>query len=269
MKPQFTLNTKGIAILIGAFITTSLALSLYAIFSLFVLKDSVQYSVGFTIISFVLSMGIPIFAFDIFVVKPQTGHSLGFSHKALPTSDYLLFIGMWLGMALISEQATALIPTDSGWLGQQYQEFQQVFSLIKQDKIGMLLLVGIIAPILEEILFRGIIQQGLINKGMPPYTAIILSALIFGIVHANPWQFIGASMLGLVLGWAYYQTQTIVLPILLHALNNLISCFIIFYTDKESISEVFDWSTSLSIITGTLFLILCFYIYNKRKINFN
>ncbi len=41
----------------------------------------------------------------------------------------------------------------------------------------------------------------MINNGVKPANAILFSAFIFGIVHLNPWQFIGAFLLGIVLEW--------------------------------------------------------------------
>ncbi len=54
---------------------------------------------------------------------------------------------------------------------------------ISDDTFTLFLLVSFFAPIIEEILFRGIIQKGMINKGVKPAKAIIISALAFGIVH--------------------------------------------------------------------------------------
>jgi len=77
----------------------------------------------------------------------------------------------------------------------------------------------IMAPILEELIFRGVILDGLLKKYRAT-GAIFLSALLFGIVHLNPWQFVGAFLLGLLFGWVYWQTKSLLLTILLHFFNN-------------------------------------------------
>jgi membrane protease YdiL (CAAX protease family) len=66
------------------------------------------------------------------------------------------------------------------------------FSTIATDTAGIYLLTVFFAPIIEEISFRGIIQKGMINKGVKPRNAIIFSALAFGIFHLNPWQTVNA-----------------------------------------------------------------------------
>ncbi|MDO7885190.1 CPBP family intramembrane glutamic endopeptidase [Hymenobacter cheonanensis] len=82
----------------------------------------------------------------------------------------------------------------------------------------------LLAPVLEEILFRGILLRGLL-RNYSPALAIGQSALLFGIIHFNPAQSLFALCFGLTLGWIYYRTQSLVLCIVLHGLNNLLSFF--------------------------------------------
>jgi uncharacterized protein len=77
----------------------------------------------------------------------------------------------------------------------------------------------IAAPLCEELIFRGILLQRWATKWNPPI-ALILTSLLFGILHVN---FIGAGILGLVAGVLYYQTKSLWTPIALHAMNNTIA----------------------------------------------
>lgn len=81
----------------------------------------------------------------------------------------------------------------------------------------------ICAPILEELLCRGIMLRGMIETGMNPAKAILWSAFIFGVIHMNPWQALPAFLLGTLFGWLYYKTRCIWVPVILHVLNNSIS----------------------------------------------
>ena len=78
------------------------------------------------------------------------------------------------------------------------------------------------APIFEELLFRGIILNGLLNryKGNQK-KAILYSAIIFGVVHFNIPQGINAFMIGIILGGIYYYTGSMKLAIFAHFINNL------------------------------------------------
>lgn len=78
----------------------------------------------------------------------------------------------------------------------------------------------ICAPLLEELLCRGIMLRGMIENGMSPAKAIIWSALIFGVIHMNPWQALPAFLMGLMFGWLYYKTRCIWIPVTLHVINN-------------------------------------------------
>lgn len=80
----------------------------------------------------------------------------------------------------------------------------------------------VLAPICEELLFRGVLLRGLL-RNYRPGVAIAQSALLFGIIHFNPAQSVGAFFIGLVLGWCYYQTRSLGLCICLHGLNNLLA----------------------------------------------
>ena len=82
--------------------------------------------------------------------------------------------------------------------------------------------VGILAPLTEEVVFRGAILRtllGMMSK-RNHWVAIMISAAIFGAVHGNAAQFVNALFMGLLLGWMYYRTRSLVPGILLHWVNN-------------------------------------------------
>ncbi|MFM8334596.1 MAG: aldehyde dehydrogenase family protein, partial [Opitutaceae bacterium] len=80
-------------------------------------------------------------------------------------------------------------------------------------------LAVVVAPLTEELVFRGLILRGLLGRWRPA-AAIIGSAVLFAATHLNPAQAPVAMLLGLVLGWAYVRTRSLGLCIAGHALNN-------------------------------------------------
>lgn len=80
--------------------------------------------------------------------------------------------------------------------------------------------ISILAPILEEVMFRGAIQGCMLRNLRSARTAIIVSALIFGIFHMNPVQVVYATLLGIIFGWMYYRTGSLMSVIVGHVLNN-------------------------------------------------
>lgn len=85
--------------------------------------------------------------------------------------------------------------------------------------------VGILAPLGEEMVFRGAILRSLLNifDKQWAWVAIVISALSFGLVHGNLAQGFHATLIGLLLGWMYWRTDSIVPGIVFHWINNTIA----------------------------------------------
>ena len=100
------------------------------------------------------------------------------------------------------------------------------------------LCVSIFAPFFEEWLCRGMVERGLLGRGVKPVWAIVLSALFFALIHLNPWQAIPAFLLGCLFGYVYYKTGSLKLTMLMHFTNNTFA-LIIGHTD--SLQEAETW----------------------------
>ena len=98
------------------------------------------------------------------------------------------------------------------------------------------LTISLLAPVLEEVMFRGAIQGYLTRKLGNPWLAMAIAALVFGVYHMNPVQVVYASMFGFILGWMYYRTGSIMSVIVGHVLNNSIATLtmLMFGTATES-----------------------------------
>ena len=88
----------------------------------------------------------------------------------------------------------------------------------------MILVVGIIGPICEELMFRGIVFHRL-KDWVKPQAAIVISALLFGIYHGNVVQFFYATCMGVMLAIIYDKTGTLWISIVAHIAANLWSLF--------------------------------------------
>lgn len=103
-------------------------------------------------------------------------------------------------------------------------QYQHLFEGIMKEPWGYVA-VGIMAPLVEEVIFRGAILRtllALLGKKRC-WIAILISAALFGLVHGNKAQFVNAMLLGIVLGWMYYRTKSIGPGILLHWMNNSVA----------------------------------------------
>lgn len=93
--------------------------------------------------------------------------------------------------------------------------------VISHEKRSVFQLIGImvVAPVFEEIIFRGIILKGMLIK-YKPLTAILVSAMIFALVHGKPIQIASAFGMGLFVSLIFYQTKSLALTTLTHFFFN-------------------------------------------------
>lgn len=104
--------------------------------------------------------------------------------------------------------------------------------------------ISVLAPVLEEVMFRGAIQGYMMRRFRRPWLAIVVAGLVFGIFHMNPVQVVYASLLGIIFGWIYYRTRSLLSVIVGHVLNNTIATItMLFFADTseaELIGENFS-----------------------------
>ncbi|MYB76531.1 MAG: CPBP family intramembrane metalloprotease [Chloroflexi bacterium] len=85
--------------------------------------------------------------------------------------------------------------------------------------LSTFIVLVIVAPLTEEPLFRGILLHGF-TRNYGTWWAVLGTAFLFGAIHLNPWQFVGAFFLGIVFAWWTLKTRSILPATLGHALNN-------------------------------------------------
>lgn len=110
------------------------------------------------------------------------------------------------------------------------------------------------APIVEELLFRGVLFEEIRNECSLKMT-IFLTALVFGIYHFNIIQTPNTFFMGLVLAYVYYKTGTIKAPIIIHATNNILA----------TIPIIDQGLTPLGISINIVFIMVG--LYSLRKIS--
>ncbi|MEG1581881.1 MAG: type II CAAX endopeptidase family protein [Clostridia bacterium] len=132
----------------------------------------------------------------------------------------------------------------------------------------------IIPAISEEMLFRGLIFNGLKDRGVKK--AVLVSALLFMLMHGSPDQTIHQFILGVLLAYVFYYTGSLWYPIIIHFLNNFIVVFITFITYGQTTDVVTDntWggiistgimSVVFAVISGLLIYFIIIKLLKKRK----
>jgi membrane protease YdiL (CAAX protease family) len=92
----------------------------------------------------------------------------------------------------------------------------------KEGFAGSAFLLVLVAPLTEELLFRGLILRGLLRH-YSVRKALVASAVLFTLLHANPWQVVTPMALGLVLGWWFARTRSLTPCLAAHALLNTLA----------------------------------------------
>lgn len=113
--------------------------------------------------------------------------------------------------------ATYLIPG----IGMQ-DEMAKILSAIPRTPFNISLLVfaiAVMAPIVEEVLFRGFLQNAL-TKYVPVWAAILLSSFLFAVVHLQLYAIPGLMSLSIAFGYLYHRTGSLRTNIILHMANN-------------------------------------------------
>ncbi|MDP9078017.1 MAG: CPBP family intramembrane metalloprotease [Bacteroidota bacterium] len=139
----------------------------------------------------------------------------------------------WLVPVVIIGTLALIIPLE--WLSDLIpmpDSVKKVFEEAFTKDVFSIATVSIAAPILEEILCRGIILNGLL-KNYPPFKAILISAIFFGATHLNPWQALPAFIGGMYLGWLYNKTQSVIPGMIIHFTINFTASMMLFLPGPE------------------------------------
>ena len=97
--------------------------------------------------------------------------------------------------------------------------------LLNGDFIYLFVVLGIIVPLTEEIIYRGLIYNR-VKKYLDVNKAILISSLLFGIFHFNLMQGVYAFIIGIIMGYLYHKYNSILAPVALHmAVNQLTVIF--------------------------------------------
>ena len=143
-----------------------------------------------------------------------------------------------VGLGILLSEADNLLR--SFWpIPEWLEKMLQSFFGESQNLWSSIFTLVIVAAVTEELLFRGLILRGFLQN-YSARTAIVVSALLFGAFHLNPWQFTGAVVLGGVFAWWFVRTRSLLPCLFGHALNNglpLIAMAIPFLKESGFVSD--------------------------------
>lgn len=190
-----------------------------------------------TLLSFAFLYVIPIISACLLMKMPSGGMCGRIYSKPKYFAESMRMLPAFYGAALLTNFLTMLISqifvnTDLE------KSFNTVNELTVDNTLNAVILfiqLVVIAPLFEEFWFRGVVMESLRPYGNG--FAIFVSALLFGMTHANFQQFFYATVLGIGLGYIAVSTGSIIPTMIMHAIFNGISGAMLLFMSTPSVQE--------------------------------
>lgn len=160
----------------------------------------------------------------------KAGYLTGDSRLYSPVSlGWTVVLGA--GAILLLDGLTSALSFLPDWMEASFDYMQSSWAGI--------LLVALAGPVVEELFFRGGVLRVLLRTCRRPWVAIVVSGLVFGLIHMNPAQVVFASFAGILLGWLYWRTRSLIPCMVVHVLNNSFSVWLTLrYPEADSLRQV-------------------------------
>lgn len=162
-------------------------------------------------ITYIITFSLTI-AFGITQKKGDPRENGLFSFAPVKIRILPILIVLTLVIQALLDPITDLIPMPDFF-------YKMFLELMADRSFSTFVMMVIAAPLLEEILFRGIFLDGFL-KNYSARKSIFWSSLFFAVAHMNPWQFIVAFVLGLLIGYVYLKTRSLLPCIFIHFIAN-------------------------------------------------
>lgn len=130
-----------------------------------------------------------------------------------------------------------------------------------------LVTIAVVPAICEELFFRGILQNYLTKASGEK--GIWLTAFVFSAIHMQWEGFLPRFFLGLVLGYLFYWSKSLWLPIIAHFITNGMQVVAVYFYKKTTdvnLEEIGDFPIMVTIIAFFVAIFLGYYIYNQQKL---
>lgn len=244
---------QSILLLLLGLLTTVPFVGIFEFYLLYIPKD-IKDTLSFII----LGLSVIIIAF---IVNSRRKITLNYNLK-LSKDVYPLII--LVPIVILCFQIGVNIPFSKFFHIYSNKDLTNPFDTIT-NTVGALLL----APIIEETIFRGIMLNGILSK-YKPITAIIFVTLFFAIIHVNPTQIFAGLVLGFIFGVVFYKTKNLGFCIMLHSFANLTGLgvgYLVFANHSLQKGYAIYGKSTIYII-GLFIFLLCFFSYRLyHKLN--
>lgn len=136
---------------------------------------------------------------------------------------------------------------------------------------GVIIIVALIPAVAEEFLFRGLIQRNF-EKNLTPLRSAIVTGIIFGAYHMNPFSFVPLAVIGIYLGFLTMRTGSLWVSVGAHFFNNFLACFALFLKFEDDyviLGNASEMSPGILLFTfwafGVIFFVSMYYFLKITK----
>ena len=280
-----------VLIIFSAFVLLNLALSGYYIISGGVSSFGIENLLEDRVLMLSLnSLSIMIFISPYFYVNKLSNYSIKiFPINSTPVILVLLltFFFMILNSGVIEWNKSINFPefmnSFETWAFNKEKELEKITIFLVSFENNWEFLFGILSialipGICEEYLFRGVLQKNfyLISKNI--HIAVWLSALFFSALHLQFYGFFPRMLLGVLFGYIYYWSGSILYPMIAHIFNNFFSLTIFYFSQKGLLNENFEVSINSSpnipigliiisavLFIGFMYLLRRYFLDNEKR----
>ena len=165
--------------------------------------------------------------------------------------------------AMLAEISIRLVPADP-------ESLQFMYDHLPTGPVEVLLAVlavVILAPLAEELIFRGLLHR--LTAGIwGPVAASVISSLVFGILHGEPWILFGLIGVGLVLAFVYETTGSITACWITHAVHNGLSLFLMIKQGPTDLTPqpISPGTISLACISALFLFLVGRFLWDYRRL---
>lgn len=221
------------------------------------------------------SMTFPMITMNVIAMLISYPVSIGVGFKCIKARarDFLstknftgkflvLAIIVGLGVQMVGSYLANFITIGADYLGYSLATLDTTTKPDMKTNIMMGVLACIIAPLFEELLFRGLLLKTLSKSSVR--FGIVASAVLFGLYHGNIPQAVNAILLGLMLGFIAYKAGSILPCIIVHFacnFNGLLQQAIVYFCG-ESMGAIITGIMALTFLVGAGIVLIC---YRKKS----
>lgn len=184
--------------------------------------------------------------------------TVGMMVSVIPLINYLAEVNMRMEVPINSvDRLMRSMEADAERIMRAFTATKSFWGLLVN-----LFMIGVLAAIGEELIFRGLFQRLLTSIVKNPHLAILITAMLFSAFHFQFFSFLPRFILGLILGYLMYLGRSIWFPIIAHFVNNAMGVIYYYFNSKGSADDMLEEiGTSAMLPMTALISLLIFVVF--------